>query len=105
MLGAYADVHEENTITDSMNLRTRPAICMGQIGNLQGLIKFMCVQTGEKNVRRSYTRLPMPDSVIKKVEKLADRDKAKNGVSFKHRKKEIFDWENEEYSGKQQENK
>ena len=56
----------------------------------------MCVKTGKKIVGRSYTQLPMPNSVMKKVEKLANRDKAKDGVNFKNRKKELFDWENEE---------
>ena len=32
------------------------------------------------------------------MEKLADGDQAENGISFKNRKKELFDWENEEYN-------
>ena len=48
MSGEYAEVHEENTVTNSMNPRTRPAICMGPAGNIQGLIKFLYVETGKK---------------------------------------------------------
>ena len=77
VIGDYVDVHEENATTNSMNPRTRPAICMGSSENIQGLIKFRCIETGKKIVRRSYTRLPMPDSMIKQVEQLAKRDSQK----------------------------
>jgi len=59
MFGEYVEVHEQNTITNSMNPRTRPAIYMGPSGNIQGSIKFMCINTGKKIMRRNYTRLPM----------------------------------------------
>ena len=51
----------------------------------------------EIHVCRNYTKLPMPDSVIKKVDLLADKDKAEMGVMFRNRKKENFDFKNEEY--------
>ena len=56
----------------------RPAICMGPTGNIQVLIKFMCVETGKKMVMRP----PMPDSIIKEVDKLAERDRAENGINL-----------------------
>ena len=40
----------------------------------------------------------MPDSIINKVEKFANRDRAKNRINFKNRHKEIFDLENNEYN-------
>jgi len=40
----------------------------------------------------------MPESIIQKVETLADRDKAESGINFKDRKKEICDWENDDYN-------
>ena len=64
MFGDYAEVHEENTTTHSMNPRNNPAICMVPTGNIQVSIKFMCVETGIKIVRRSNTKLPMPESII-----------------------------------------
>ena len=42
-------------------------------------------ETGKKNVRRSYARLPMPNSIIEKVEKMADRNRAVNGIKIKNR--------------------
>ena len=53
------------------------------------------METGKKIVRRIYTRLPMPDSLIKQVENMAKRNRAKSGLIFKNRQKEVFDWENE----------
>ena len=40
----------------------------------------------------------MPESIIQKVDTLADRDKAESGINFKDRKKEIFDLDNEDYN-------
>ena len=72
-----------------MTPQTRPAKCMSPTGNFQGNIKFMCLELGKKTVRKSYSRLPMPESVTKEVEKLAKRDKAKPGINFKNRNREI----------------
>ena len=38
----------------------------------------------------------MPDSMITKIEKLADRDWAANGISFNNIHKKSFSWKNEE---------
>ena len=73
LFGGYVEVHEENPIIDLKKPRTRPAICMGPSGSIQGSLKFVCIKTGKKIVRRSYTLLPMSVSVIKKIEKLADK--------------------------------
>ena len=39
----------------------------------------MCVETGKQIIRRSYTRLPMPDSMIRKVERMAKKTELKMG--------------------------
>ena len=46
MFGEYVETHEEPTVTNSMQPRTRPAICLGPIENFQSSIKFMCMETG-----------------------------------------------------------
>ena len=83
--------------------RTRPAICMGPMGNIQGSFKFMSVNTGKKIIRRNYTRLPMSESIIRKVEKLAEKAKNENGLHFRNRQKALLDWENEEQDENQKE--
>ena len=87
MFGDFVEVYEENVITNSINPKTRPAICMGPSGNIQKSIKFMCMDKGKNMVRRNYARLPMPDSIIKKVEKLADRARMKNRINFKNKQR------------------
>ena len=96
MCREYVEVHKENTMTNSMKPRTRPAICMGLTGNIQWPIKFMCVETGRKIVWWSYTKLPMPDVIIKKVEGLAKKDRAQDGIIFRNQQREIFEWDNKE---------
>ena len=71
---------------------------MGPTGNIQGSIKVMCMKTRKKIVRKSFTRLPMPEFLIKKVGKLAKWDRADNVIVFGNGRKEIYDWENEEYN-------
>ena len=77
MFGSYCEVHEENTPTNSMKLRGIPAICLGPTGNIQGTYSFLNLATGLVIKRRRFTELPAPDSVIKRVATLAQ----KNGVS------------------------
>jgi hypothetical protein len=72
--GAYVETHEENKPTNNMKERTRAAICMGPPKNLQGSYKFLCLRTGRRITRKQFKELPMPTSVIKAVESLAERD-------------------------------
>ena len=51
----------------------------------------MCVNTGKKIVRGNYTRLPMPDSIIRKVEEIAEKEKAESGLHFRNRQKDMLD--------------
>ena len=77
MFGSYCEVHKENTPTNSMKSFGIPAICLGPTGNIQGTYSFLNLATGLVNKRRQFTELPAPDSVIKRVATLAQ----KNGVS------------------------
>ena len=69
--GEYCQVHEEDTPRNSMNPRTQGAICMGPSGNKQGGFKFLSLRSGQTITRRSWDRIPMPDTVIDRVEALA----------------------------------
>ena len=87
-----------------MQLRTRLTICLVPTGNFQGSIEFMSVETGLKIVHRNYTKLPIPDSVIKKVNLLAERDKAEMGVMVRNGNDKKSKFVNEEYDPMQNEN-
>ena len=65
--GEYCQVHEEDTPRNSQSPRTKAAICMGPSGNKQGGFKFMSLHSGKKVTRQSWDRLPMPDTVIARV--------------------------------------
>ena len=64
--GAYCEVHEDNSPTNSMKSRARgiPAICLGPTGNIQGTYSFLNLATGLVIKRRRFQELPAPDSVI-----------------------------------------
>jgi hypothetical protein len=90
--GAYCEVHEENTPTNSMKLRGIPAICLGPTGNLQGTYSFLNLATGLVIKRCRFDELPAPDSVIKLVETLAGSLGVSPSLVFANRHKIPFDW-------------
>ena len=69
-LGQYCQVHEEDQPRNSQLPRTQGAICLGPSGNMQGGFKFMTLKTMKKIVRRSWDPIPMPDTVIARVNEL-----------------------------------
>ena len=69
-IGQYCQVHEEDTPRNSQSPRTKGAISLGPSGNLQGGHKFMALNTGKKIVRRSWDVIPIPDTVVARVNTL-----------------------------------
>jgi hypothetical protein len=69
--GSYCKAHDEPAPTNNMVSRATPSIVLGPTGNLQGTYKFFSLTTGKKIKRRQFTRYPMSDSVIAKVEQFA----------------------------------
>jgi hypothetical protein len=69
-LGQYCQVHEEFTPRNSQLPRTQGAICLGPSGNLQGGFKFMSLASGKVLSRRTWDQIPMPNSVITRVNEL-----------------------------------
>jgi hypothetical protein len=72
--GAYCEVHDETTPTNTMVSRTTPAISLGPTGNIQGTYKFYALTSRKVLVRRHWTELPMPDQVIAMIERFARSD-------------------------------
>jgi hypothetical protein len=69
-VGQYCQVHEEDTPHNSQSPRNKGAISLGPSGNLQGGYKFMALNTRKKITRRSWDVIPMPDTVIARVNAL-----------------------------------
>ena len=69
-VGSYCQVNQSNTPRNSTKARTTGGICLGPTGNEQGGYKFMSLTTGKKFTGYKWTELPIPDSVIKRVNTL-----------------------------------
>jgi len=69
--GRYCQIHEEDQPRNSLAARTQGAISLGPSGNSQGGQKFYTLTTGKVVVRRAWTELPTPNSVITRVHLLA----------------------------------
>ena len=89
-------MHIDPDVTNTLEPRTKWAICMGPAGNLQGSYKFLSLETGKKVTRRKFTEMPVTDLVIKQVEEMAVKDGAIKGINFKDRKGLEYEFDNEE---------
>jgi hypothetical protein len=83
--GAYAEVHEDRNITNTMEERTQSAICLGPTANFQGSYKFLSLRTGKRITRKQFKELPMPDYIIKRVEAMSEREKQDKTITFSNR--------------------
>jgi hypothetical protein len=90
--GAYCEVYEDNTPTNTMKTRGLPAICLGPTGNIQGTYNFLNLTTGSVIKRRHFDKLSAPDSVINRVTTLAGASGVSPQLVFADRHKQPFDW-------------
>ena len=81
IFGDYVEVHKENTITNSMDPRTRLPICMGPKGNIQGSIKFMLEMEKKNCVKKLYTQYNQKQG-LEKYEKQAGQATEKELVQI-----------------------
>jgi hypothetical protein len=66
-LGQYCQVHEDDAPRNSQLPRTQGAICLGPSGNIQGGFRFLNLTSGQKITRRSWDIIPIPQTVIDRV--------------------------------------
>ena len=93
--GSYCEVHDEPEPTNSQTPRTHPAIALGPSGNLQGTVKFYSLSTGCVLRRRAFTIIPVPQSIINKVNKIGKKEGHNRTFSFADRSKVPFPWDDE----------
>jgi hypothetical protein len=86
--GAYAEAHEEYPQTNTMAPHTRGVICLGPTCTFQGRYKMMCHQTRRKLTRKQFQELPMPESIIKRIEAIAEKEKQETNIVFSNRNEE-----------------
>ncbi|HNJ38565.1 MAG TPA: reverse transcriptase domain-containing protein [Nitrosomonas sp.] len=102
--GDYVHANEDNVITNSMKARTFPAICLGPVGNLQGSYYFMNLNTWQVVKRRQWTKLPLPNEIINKINARAEKEELKLGfgdLRFKIGDRDLPDDEIEEEEGEE----
>lgn len=93
--GSYCEAYDDPTITNNQEERCKSCIYLGSTGNFQGTCRFLNLDTGCVIKRRFFTEIPMPTSVIRRVEYWADRDKqdARASLAFRNRNNERFSWD------------
>jgi hypothetical protein len=90
--GTYCEVHDEPVPTNTMAWRTHEGIALGPTGNLQGSVKFFCINTGRVLKRRSFTQMPMPDKVITRINAIGAREGQGRAFRFLNRRSEPYEW-------------
>jgi hypothetical protein len=60
-------------------------MCLGTTANFQGSYKFHSLRTGKRITRKQFKELPMPDSIIKRVEAMAEREQQEKTITFSDR--------------------
>jgi hypothetical protein len=93
--GSYCEVHDEPVPTNTMTAQTHECIALGPTGNLQGSGKFYCLNTGRVLKRRSFTPMPMPASVIRRVNAIGAHEGQVRQFRFLDRRKEPYEWSDE----------
>ena len=68
--GEYCQVYKEELPCNSNKPRTLVDICLGPTHNKQGGFKFMSLTTGAAVTRYGWDPIPMPSSVIARVNRL-----------------------------------
>jgi hypothetical protein len=75
--GEYCQIHEDNEVgKNSMSERTADAIAIKMKGNLQGTAEFLSLSTWKIVSRDKWTALPMPRTVIEKINLKAENEKS-----------------------------
>ena len=89
--GTYCEVHDEPIPSNTMESQTHAAIALGPTGNMQGSVKFYCLTTGCVLKQQSFTPIPMPDCVIKRVNAIGLRERQGQDFRFLNCRKEPYE--------------
>ena len=72
--GSYCEVHDKPNPYNTTVSHTHKGIALGPTGNIQGSVKFYCLNTGRVLKRRAFTEIPMSTAVIAKVNKIGKKE-------------------------------
>jgi len=99
MFEKYVEASTNADITNAIQLRTHMCLVIGPARNLQISLKCFDLATGKVIVWRTFKVIPMPDKVIKKVNKWGSTQKALpygNKLEFLSHIKAKLNWENDD---------
>ena len=71
---SYYELHDKPNPSNTIVSRTQKGIALGPTVNLQGSVKFYCLNTGRVLKRQDFTEIPMPTAVIAKVNKIGKKE-------------------------------
>ena len=91
-LGTYCKVHDVPVPMNTMAWWTHKGIALGPTGNLQGTVKFYCINTGWVLKRRLFTPMPMPNRVIERVNAIGEQDGQGPTFRFLNLRHESYKW-------------
>ena len=89
--GSYCEVHDEPNPYNTTVSCTHEGIALGPTGDLQGSVKFYCLNTGRVLKRRAFNEIPMPTAVIAKLNKIGKKDNQGKQCRFLNWNKEPFE--------------
>ena len=72
--GSYCEVHDDPNPSNTTVSRTHEGIALGLTGNIQGRVKFYCLNTGRVLKRQAFTKIPIPTDVIAKVNNIGKKE-------------------------------
>ena len=72
--GSYCEVHDDPNPNNTTVSRAHEGMALGPTGNLQGSVKFHCLNTGLVLKQRAFTEIPMLTAVIAKVIKIGKKE-------------------------------
>ena len=94
-VGTYCEVHNEPSPSNTTEPRTHEGTALGPTRNLQGSIKFYCLNTGQVLKRRNFTPIPLPGRLIAKVEDIGNKQNPGREFRSTNRHKKLFGWTDE----------
>jgi hypothetical protein len=93
--GLYCEVHDEPVPTNTMVWRTHEGIALGPTGNIQGSMKFYCINTGQVLKHCSFMPMPMPDWVIKRFNAIRAQEGQGRAFQFLNQSQDPYGWTEE----------
>jgi hypothetical protein len=92
LLVIYCEIRNMPLPSNTMVTRMHKAIAMGPTGNLRASAKLFCIHTRHILKQCSFTPQPMPDRVIKRINKIGVNKKQGCTCWFVNCNKEHFKW-------------